>query len=77
MQAAVLGITEKLSTAEIFLGITARAAKALSLHDRGILKPGMRADFSLFPCDNFLEILYHQGSLLPAKMCVSGKLLST
>lgn len=72
MQASVLGIYEKLTTAEIFAGITFRAAKALEFHDRGILREGLKADMIAFPCDDFREILYHQGSLKPSHVFVNG-----
>jgi imidazolonepropionase len=63
MQAAVMSAAEKLSTAEVFAGLTYRAAKALNLTDRGALLPGMKADMQIYPCDNYREILYHQGKL--------------
>lgn len=72
LQAAVLGAFEKLSAAETFAGLTFRAACALKLHDRGILKPGMRADFSLFPCQDYRQILYYQGSMLPKEVFIRG-----
>ena len=65
MQAAVMSATEKLSNAEVFAGLTFRAAKALKLDDRGILAPGMRADMQVYPCGDYREILYHQGKLKP------------
>lgn len=71
-QAALLGASEKLSMAETLAGITFRAAHALELNDRGVIKPGMRADFVLFSCENFQEILYHQGSLLPSSVFIKG-----
>lgn len=65
MQAAVMSAAEKLSTAEVFAGLTFRAAKALNLTDRGILVPGMRADMQAYPCGDYREILYQQGKLKP------------
>lgn len=65
MQAAVMSATEKLNTAEVFAGLTFRAAKALRLDDRGILAPGMRADMQAYPTNDYREILYHQGKLKP------------
>lgn len=65
MQAAVMSAAEKLSTAEVFAGLTFRAAKALNLTDRGILAPGMRADLQAYPCGDYREILYQQGKLKP------------
>jgi imidazolonepropionase len=66
MQAAVLGVAEKLTMAETLAAITSRAAAALRLDDRGILKPGMLADFIAFPCRDYREIVYNQGGLLPS-----------
>ncbi len=71
--ASILGMYEKLSTAEIFAGITFRAAHAINLPDRGILKTGMKADFVAFPCSDYREILYYQGSLLPEIIWKNGK----
>ena len=72
-QAAIMGASEKLSTAETFAGITNRAAKALNLSDRGILSQGLQADFVLFPTDDYREILYHQGSMRPMLVYKKGK----
>jgi imidazolonepropionase len=65
MQAAIMSAAEKLNTAEVFAGLTYRAAKALNLNDRGILAPGMRADMQAYPCNDYQEILYQQGKLKP------------
>jgi imidazolonepropionase len=63
MQAAVISAAEKINTAEVFAGLTYRAAKALNLYDRGILAPGKRADLQAYPCGDYREILYNQGKL--------------
>jgi len=65
MQAAVMSAAEKLSTAEVFAGLTYRAAKALNLDDRGTLAPGKRADIQAYPVNDYREILYQQGKLKP------------
>lgn len=65
MQAALMSAAEKLNTAEVFAGLTFRAAKALNLTDRGILAPGMRADMQAYNCSDYREILYYQGKLKP------------
>ncbi|AOW19805.1 imidazolonepropionase [Urechidicola croceus] len=62
-QASILATFEKLSNAEVFAGITFRAAKALNLTDRGVLESGKLADIVAFPTNDFREILYHQGEL--------------
>jgi imidazolonepropionase len=75
MQAAVLGAHEKLTMTETLAGITFRAAAALGLHDRGRLQSGMLADLAAFPCSDYREILYYQGSLTPDRIWKRGTLL--
>lgn len=75
MQAAMLGVYEKLTMAETLAAITCRAAPALQLSDRGIIKAGMQADFIAFPCTDFREILYNQGGMGPCGVWKSGKRL--
>jgi imidazolonepropionase len=65
MQASVLSAYEKLTTAEVFAGLTFRAAKALNLHDRGAFEKGKLADMQAYPCADYRQILYHQGKLKP------------
>jgi imidazolonepropionase len=72
LQAAVMGASEKLTTAEVFAGLTFRAAHALRLEDRGRLIPGMLADMQAYPCAGYREILYHQGKLRPVRMWKKG-----
>ena len=72
MQAAVLGVYQKLSSAEIFAALTFRAAAALGLTDRGILAPNKLADFIAFPCSDYREILYHQGKIKPEEVWKRG-----
>ena len=72
-QASILATYQKLSTAEVFAGITFRAAKALNFTDRGILKKGMKADFVVFETDNFQNILYNQGSLVASEVYIDGE----
>ncbi len=74
-QATILGTFQKLTNAELLAGITYRAANALNLHDRGRLKPGAVADFVLFPTDNYQEIFYHQGQMIPNRVWKNGRLL--
>jgi len=75
MQASILGAYEKLTTAETFAALTYRAAKALNLNDRGMLKKGMLADMQAYPCGDFREILYHQGKLKPSKVWKHGNVI--
>ena len=68
MQAAIMGAFEKLNTAETFAGLTFRAAHALRLKDRGIIEKGMKAHLQAYAANDFREILYYQGTLLPFKV---------
>ncbi|WP_436517768.1 imidazolonepropionase [Ekhidna sp. To15] len=76
VQASILGIYEKLSTAEIFAGITFRAAKALGLYDRGKIASGMKADLVSFPVNDYREILYNQGKIKPNMIWKNGNKVS-
>jgi len=68
LQAAVMGMAQHLTMSETFAAITTRAAWALHLTDRGQLSQGKRADCVIYPCHDYREILYHQGSLMPIKV---------
>ncbi len=72
-QCSILATYEKLTAAEIFSGITLRAAHSLRLTDRGIIKPGSKADIVAFPCRDFREILYHQGQMTPSFTFKNGE----
>ncbi|OJJ17614.1 imidazolonepropionase [marine bacterium AO1-C] len=74
LQAAVYGAVQKLSNAEVFAGITFRAAQALNLQDRGQLVTGQLADFIGFATSDYQEILYQQGKLKPSKVWKRGAL---
>ncbi len=73
LQAALLGANQKLTAAETLAGITTRAAQALNLSDRGRIAQDCRADLTLFPVDDYREILYHQGSIQPCQVFSLGK----
>ena len=75
MQAAVMSASEKLSAAEVFAGLTFRAASALKI-ERGILAPGMPADMHAYPCADYREILYYQGKLKPNRVWVGEILMN-
>jgi imidazolonepropionase len=75
VQAAIIGAFEKLTIAETLSGITFRAAAALNLSDRGILAQGKKADMVAFECNNYEEILYHQGALKPSSVWKNGQLI--
>ena len=72
-QASIIATFEKLSTAEVFAGITFRAAAALGLTDRGKLTSGQLADFILFPTADYREILYQQGKMKPERVWKRGR----
>jgi imidazolonepropionase len=72
-QASLIGVFEKLTMAETLAALTFRAAPALNLSDRGILKKGMLADFIAFPCSDWREIIYNQGSLEPSGVWKRGR----
>jgi len=74
-QASLIGMAEKLTTAETFAAITFRAAHALELYDRGILAKGMRADILAYKFSDYREILYHQGSIKPTMIWIGGALV--
>ena len=72
LQTAILGTFEKLTIAEQLSAITFRAAHALNMEDRGVLKKGNVADFIGIPCNDYQEILYQQGMLIPASIWKNG-----
>lgn len=74
-QAAILGAFEKLTNAEVFAGITFRAAAALKLTDRGKLEEGLLADFAVFHTNDHHEILYQQGNFKPCMIWKKGELV--
>lgn len=73
MQAAVMSASEKLTVAEVFAGLTYRAAAALKLDDLGILAPGKLADMQAYPCADYREIVYYQGKLKPEFVWKGGQ----
>jgi imidazolonepropionase len=74
--AGILGTYEKLTMAETLAAITCRAATALGLTDRGIIRPGLQGDFITFPCSDYREILYNQGSMVPDGVWKKGRRLN-
>lgn len=65
MQAAVLGAYEKLSAAEVFAGLTCRAAQALRLQNTGKIEKGFTAALQAYPTTDYRDILYYQGKMKP------------
>jgi len=74
-QASMLATFEKLTTAEVLAGMTHRAASALGLSDRGQLAAGYLADLISFPCADYQEILYQQGTMPVAEVWKNGELV--
>ena len=72
VQASIMGIYEKLTMAELLAGLTVRAAAALGIKDRGSLETSKRADFAIFPCRDFRDVFYYQGSLKPVRVVKEG-----
>ncbi len=72
-QASILCTFQKLSAVEVLAGITVRAAHALGLKDRGVLKQGMLADMVAFPGTDYREILYQQGELKASAVWKKGE----
>lgn len=71
-QASILATSQKLSTAEVFSGLTFRAAEALKMNDRGRLDSDMIADFQCYDVNDYREILYQQGLLRPSGLWKGG-----
>lgn len=72
-QAAILASFQKLSNAEVLAGVTARAAYALRTEKFGSLIEGNQANFTIFDADNYQEITYQQGRLLPEMVYINGE----
>lgn len=62
----------RLTAEEALRGGTCHAARALGLQDRGILRPGMRADFVQWPIRQAAELVYWLGGLHPLAIYASG-----
>jgi imidazolonepropionase len=75
VQACILGVYERLTMAETIASISCRAAAALKLHDRGILKKGNLADIIAFPVSDYRDIVYFQGKVKPDLIMKRGKLI--
>lgn len=75
VQACMLGVYEHLTMAETLASVTYRAAAALRLRDRGILKKGNQADIIAFPVRDYRDIVYYQGKMKPDIIMKKGKLI--
>jgi imidazolonepropionase len=72
-QAALLAIAEKINMTETLAAITVRAAQALELYDRGVISNGKRADLTIYPTNDYRNILYYQGTLTPSEVFIKGQ----
>jgi len=61
----------RLTPEEALSGVTRNAARALGLHDRGTLAPGLRADFVMWDVDHPAQLSYAIG-LNPRRQTVFG-----
>ncbi|MEY2953422.1 MAG: hypothetical protein RLZZ401_1509, partial [Pseudomonadota bacterium] len=52
----------RLTPEEALAGVTRHAAQALGLHDRGVMAPGLRADFVLWDLDHPAQLSYALGA---------------
>ena len=51
----------RLTPEEALRGVTVNAARALGLHDRGVIAPGKRADLAVWSVGHPTELAYHLG----------------
>ena len=73
-QAMQLACTHfRLTPEEALRGATVNAAKALGLHDRGVLRAGMRADFVLWNAVRPAELCYWLGGGLAQGVFAGGR----
>ena len=62
-----------LTPAEALVAATAGGAAALGLHDRGVLRPGSRADFVVLSTDRWIDVAYHLGGDVVARVFKGGR----
>ncbi len=73
-QAMQLACTHfRLTPEEALRGTTVNAARALGLDDRGVLRPGLRADFVRWNVEQPAELCYWLGGQLCAAVHVGGR----
>lgn len=65
----------RLTPEEALRGATVHAAQALGLHDRGCLRPGLRADIALWNVSHPAELVYWIGGRLLAGLWSGGRAL--
>jgi len=70
MACVLFGLTAE----EALAGITFHGAAALGLDDRGMLAPGLRADFALWDAGEPAELVAHVGGVRPTHVAFEGRL---
>lgn len=65
----------RLTPEESLAGVTRNAARALGLNDRGVLAPGLRADFVLWDVESPAELSYAFGSCPRTQTVFNGSVL--
>lgn len=73
LQASVLAMAQKLTTAETWAAVTTRAATVLGLTDRGRIEPGLRADLTAYPVPDVRAILHGQGTIPTSSVWIAGE----
>lgn len=63
----------RLTPEEALRGVTAHAAAALGLHDRGMLAVGKKADFALYRIPQPAELCYQLGVNLMSELVIDGQ----
>ncbi|MBV8527533.1 MAG: imidazolonepropionase [Candidatus Dormibacteraeota bacterium] len=62
-----------LTPAEALVAATAGGAAALGLDDRGVLRRGARADFLVLDSDRWIDVAYHLGGNVVARVFKGGR----
>jgi imidazolonepropionase len=63
-----------LTPAQALVAATSGGAAALALTDRGILRPGMRADAVILDTPSWIDVAYHLGGDIVASVMLNGRL---
>jgi len=63
----------RMTPAECLAGVTRNAARALGLHDRGVLRTGMRADLAVWDVGHPQELSYWIGTNELTDLYVGGE----
>jgi imidazolonepropionase len=66
----------RLTPAEVLIGVTRNAARALGLNDRGVLRAGMRADLAVWQLRHPQQLCAEFGVHRPHELIVGGETLA-